>query len=113
MTEVIGIYASKSMVPEFSRLHLYPVHDAFITSQFLPRSEGDRPKSCLKLKESAFVGSIANFRTTWCSQWNTPFAPRDGVYSLLGLKRKAPRIQGTIQSRVLLEAFQALHKIGV
>ncbi|MFW9078441.1 oleate hydratase [Pseudomonas sp. P2757] len=88
----------------------------FVTSQFMPREEGDRPQVVpAGYKNLAFIGQYCelpndvvftveySIRTAQCA-----------VSSLLKLKRKPPRVyKGTTDPRVLFKAFKALHDMGV
>jgi oleate hydratase len=88
----------------------------FITSQFLPRSKGDRPQVVPEgLKNLAFVGQYCELPddVVFTVEYSIRSAQK-AVYSLLGLERKAPPVyKGQFNPRVLLEAFLALHEIGV
>jgi oleate hydratase len=84
----------------------------FITSQFMPREEGDRPQVVpAGYKNLAFIGQYCelpsdvvftveySIRTAQCA-----------ASSLLGLKRKPPKVyKGATDPRVLFKAFKALH----
>ena len=88
----------------------------FITSQFLPRSEGDRPQVVPKgSKNLAFVGQYCELPddVVFTVEYSIRSAQM-AVYSLLGLERKAPPVyKGKFDPRVLLAAFLALHEVGV
>jgi oleate hydratase len=88
----------------------------FITSQFLPRSMGDRPQVIPDgSKNVAFVGQYCELPddVVFTVEYSIRSA-RTAVYSLLGLDREAPPVyKGQFNPRVLLEAFLALHEIGV
>jgi oleate hydratase len=88
----------------------------FITSQFLPRSEGDRPQVVPKgSKNLAFVGQYCELPddVVFTVEYSIRSA-QTAVYSLLGLERKIPSVyKGQFDPRVLLQAFLALHEIGV
>jgi oleate hydratase len=88
----------------------------FITSQFLPRSKGDRPQVIPEgSKNLAFVGQYCELPddVVFTVEYSIRSA-QTAVYSLLGLDRKAPPVyKGQFNPRVLLEAFLALHEIGV
>jgi oleate hydratase len=88
----------------------------FITSQFLPRSKGDRPQVLPKgSKNLAFVGQYCELPddVVFTVEYSIRSA-QTAVYSMLGLGRKAPPVyKGQFNPRVLLEAFLALHEIGV
>ena len=88
----------------------------FITSQFLPRSKGDRPHVIPEgSKNLAFVGQYCELPddVVFTVEYSIRSA-QTAVYSLLGLERKAPTVyKGQFNPRVLLETFLALHEIGV
>jgi oleate hydratase len=117
MTEILGhlrLEAHTARILDAS--NCIPCRMPFITSQFLPRSEGDRPQVVPKgSRNLAFVGQF-------CEQlddvvFTVEYSIRSAqtaVYSLLGLDRKPPQVyKGQFKPRVLLEAFRALHEIGV
>ncbi|MGA3132535.1 MAG: oleate hydratase [Terracidiphilus sp.] len=86
----------------------------FITSQFLPRSKGDRamirPDGS---KNLAFVGQYCELSddVVFTVEYSIRSAQM-AVYSLLGLEREPPPVyKGQFNPRVLLEAFLALHEI--
>jgi oleate hydratase len=88
----------------------------FITSQFLPRSEGDRamvrPDGS---KNLAFVGQYCELPedVVFTVEYSIRSA-QTAVYSLLNLNKQIPAVyKGQFNPRVLLEAFRALHEIGV
>jgi oleate hydratase len=88
----------------------------FITSQFLPRSKGDRPQVIPEgSKNLAFVGQYCELPddVVFTVEYSVRSA-QTAVYALLGLDRKAPSVyKGQFNPGVLLEAFMALHEIGV
>jgi oleate hydratase len=88
----------------------------FITSQFLPRGEGDRPQVVPEgTKNLAFIGQYCELPddVVFTVEYSIRSA-QTAVYSLLGLERKPPAVyKGQYNPRVLLEAFLALHEIGV
>jgi len=86
----------------------------FITSQFLPRSKGDRamvrPDGS---KNLAFVGQFCEVPddVVFTVEYSIRSAQM-AVYSLLGLEHKIPPVyKGQFNPRVLLEAFLTLHEI--
>lgn len=117
MTELLGHlnFGSDSQAILKSAICI-PCMMPFITSQFMPREEGDRPQVVPEgYKNLAFIGQYCelpndvvftveySIRTAQCA-----------VSSLLGLKRKPPRVyKGATDPRVLFKAFKALHDIGV
>jgi len=84
----------------------------FITSQFLRRAEGDRPKIVPKgSKNLAFIGQFCELPedVVFTVEYSIRSA-QTAVYSLLNLNRKPPAVyKGTHDPRVLLNAFLALH----
>lgn len=87
----------------------------FITSQFLPRSQGDRPQVTPEgFRNLAFVGQYCELPddVVFTVEYSIRSA-QTAVYSLLGLDRKVPPVyEGQFNPRVLLEAFLALHEVG-
>jgi oleate hydratase len=84
----------------------------FITSQFLRRDRGDRPKVIPEgAGNFAFVGQFCELPddVVFTVEYSVRSA-QTAVYSLLGLKRTAPPVfKGSHNWRILLEAFRALH----
>ncbi len=84
----------------------------FITSQFLRRAEGDRPKIVPKgSKNLAFIGQFCELPedVVFTVEYSIRSA-QTAVYSLLNPNRKPPAVyKGTHDPRVLLNAFLALH----
>ncbi|KAA0987300.1 oleate hydratase [Pseudomonas sp. ANT_J12] len=117
MTELLGHlhFGSDSQAILKSAICI-PCMMPFITSQFMPREEGDRPQVVPEgYKNLAFIGQYCelpndvvftveySIRTAQCA-----------VSSLLGLKRKPPKVyKGATDPRVLFKAFKALHDMGV
>lgn len=87
----------------------------FITSQFLPRSEGDRPAVVpMGSKNLAFTGHFCGIPddVVFTVEYSIRSA-QIAVCSLLGLKNEPPPVYtGQYNPRVLLEAFTALHEVG-
>ncbi len=88
----------------------------FITSQFLPRSPGDRPKVLPKRsKNMAFLGQFCEMPddVVFTVEYSIRSA-QTAVYGLLGLERKPAAVyKGSHSPRVLLEAYRALHENAV
>ena len=88
----------------------------FITSQFLPRSKGDRPQVIPEgSKNLAFVGQYCELPddVVFTVEYSVRSA-QTAVYSLLGLEKEPPPVyKGQYDPRVLLKAFMALHEICV
>jgi oleate hydratase len=88
----------------------------FITSQFLPRSKGDRPQVIPEgSKNLAFVGQYCEMPddVVFTVEYSVRSAQK-AVYTLLGLEKEPPPVyKGQYDPRVLLKAFMALHEICV
>jgi len=117
MTEVIGhLRLQEHGARILETCTCIPCMMPFITSQFLPRSKGDRPQVIPEgSKNMAFVGQYCELPddVVFTVEYSIRSA-QTAVYSLLGLGRKAPPVyKGQFNPRVLLEAFLALHEIGV
>jgi oleate hydratase len=86
----------------------------FITSQFLRRAEGDRPKVIPEgLTNLAFIGQFCEIPddVVFTVEYSIRSAQM-AVYSLLGLNRTPPPVyKGSHDPRVLLKAFLTLHEI--
>ena len=117
MTEIIGhLRLQERGARILETCTCIPCMMPFITSQFLPRSKDDRamvrPDGS---KNLAFVGQYCELPddVVFTVEYSIRSA-QTAVYSLLGLDRKAPPVyKGQFNPRVLLEAFLALHEIGV
>jgi len=117
MTEVIGhLRLQEHGARILDACTCIPCMMPFITSQFLPRSKGDRPQVIPEdSKNLAFVGQYCELPddVVFTVEYSIRSA-QTAVYSLLGLDRKAPPVyRGQFNPRVLSEAFLALHEIGV
>ncbi len=115
MTEILGqlrIKAEAAGILETSicRSCMMP----FITSQFLPREAGDRPKVIPKgSRNLAFMGQFCELPddVVFTVEYSIRSA-QVGVYALLDLKLAPPPVyQGKFDPRVLYRAFRALHDI--
>jgi oleate hydratase len=117
MTEILGHLNLEAQAAQIIKTaNCIPCMMPFVTSQFLPRSKGDRPQVIPEgSKNLAFVGQF-------CEQpddvvFTVEYSVRSAqtaVYSMLGLDKEAPPVyKGNYNPRVLLEAFMALHEIGV
>jgi oleate hydratase len=113
MTEILGhlrIVAEAKTILETSTC--IPCMMPFITSQFLPRSEGDRPQVIPeKSKNLAFIGQFCELQddVVFTVEYSIRSA-QTAVYSLLGLRRTPPPVyKGQHDMHILLKAFQALH----
>jgi oleate hydratase len=117
MTEILGhLRLQQHEAGILETCTCIPCMMPFITSQFLPRSKGDRPQVIPEgSKNLAFVGQYCELPddVVFTVEYSIRSA-QTAVYSLLGLDRKAPPVyKGQFNPRVLLEAFLALHEIGV
>ena len=117
MTEIIGhLGLQEHGARILETCTCIPCMMPFITSQFLPRSKGDRPQVIPEgSKNLAFVGQYCELPddVVFTVEYSIRSA-QTAVYSLLGLEQKAPPVyKGEFNPRVLLEAFLALHEIGV
>jgi oleate hydratase len=117
MTEIIGhLHLEEDEARILDTSNCIPCMMPFITSQFLPRSKGDRPQVIPEgSKNLAFVGQYCELPddVVFTVEYSIRSA-MTAVYSLLGLDREPPSVyKGQFNPRVLLEAFMALHEIGV
>jgi oleate hydratase len=117
MTELLGhlkITTEASKVLDTSIC--IPCMMPFITSQFLPRQQGDRPRVVPKgSKNLAFTGQFCELPhdVVFTVEYSVRSA-QTAVYELLGLKREIPAVyQGKFDPRVLFKAFMALHDFHV
>jgi oleate hydratase len=117
MTEIVGhLRLQEHGARILDACTCIPCMMPFITSQFLPRSKGDRPQVIPEgSKNLAFVGQYCELPddVVFTVEYSIRSA-QTAVYSLLGLDRKMPPVyKGQFNPRVLLEAFLALHEVGV
>jgi oleate hydratase len=115
MTELLGhlkITTEASKI--LNTLICIPCMMPFITSQFLPRQQGDRPQVVPKgSKNLAFTGQFCElpYDVVFTVEYSIRSA-QTAVYKLLGLKREIPAVyQGKFDPRVLFKAFTALHDL--
>jgi oleate hydratase len=115
MTELLGhlkITAEVSKILDTSIC--IPCMMPFITSQFLPRQQGDRPQVVPKgSKNLGFTGQFCELPhdVVFTVEYSVRSA-QTAVYELLGLKREIPAVyQGEFDPRVLFKAFMALHDL--
>ena len=116
MTEVLGhlrIEAEAAAIIGSSVC--IPCMMPFITSQFLPRGQGDRPPVHPEVAHNfAFMGQFCEIPddVVFTVEYSVRSA-QTAVYGLLGLKLKPPGVyQGKFDPRVLVRAFRALHDIA-
>jgi oleate hydratase len=117
MTEILGHLHLEAQTTRILDASIcIPCMMPFITSQFLPRSKGDRPQVIPEgSKNLAFVGQYCELPddVVFTVEYSVRSA-QTAVYSLLGLEKEPPPVyKGHYDPRVLLEAFMALHEIGV
>ena len=115
MTEIIGHLRLDANAPRIlDTCTCIPCMMPFITSHFLPRSEGDRPQVVPEGSNNlAFIGQFCELPddVVFTVEYSIRSA-QTAVYSLLGLKKSPPPVyKGKYNPRVLLEAFMALHGI--
>jgi len=112
MTEILATCGSRQKPRRYLKAHLHTVHDAFITSQFLRRTKGDRPQVVPEgSKNLAFTGQFCEIPedVVFTVEYSIA-AAQIAVYSLLGLNRTPPAVyKGQYNPRVLLKAFLTLH----
>jgi oleate hydratase len=114
MTEIIGhLQIDMHAATILGTSTCIPCMMPFITSQFLPRTKGDRPLVVPPgSKNMAFIGQFCEMPddVVFTVEYSIRSA-QTAVYSLLGLKRTAPSVyKGSHDPRVLFEAFMALHE---
>ena len=117
MTEILGhLHLDAYSAQILDDAICIPCMMPFITSQFLPRSKGDRPQVIPEgSKNLAFVGQYCELPddVVFTVEYSVRSA-QTAVYSLLGLEKEPPPVyKGHYDPRVLLKAFMALHEIGV
>jgi oleate hydratase len=117
MTEILGhlhLAAETSQILETCTC--IPCMMPFITSQFLARSQGDRPQVVPeRAKNLAFLGQFCELPddVVFTVEYSIRSA-QAAVYQLLGLDRIPPPVyKGAHDPRVLLKAFRALHDASV
>jgi oleate hydratase len=114
MTEIIGhLQIDMHAATILGTSTCIPCMMPFITSQFLPRTKGDRPLVVPHgSKNMAFIGQFCEMPddVVFTVEYSIRSA-QTAVYSLLGLKRTPPPVyKGSHDPRVLFEAFMALHE---
>jgi oleate hydratase len=115
MTELLGHLKVTTEVSKIMDTSIcIPCMMPFITSQFLPRQQGDRPQVVPKgSKNLAFTGQFCELPhdVVFTVEYSVRSA-QTAVYELLGLKREIPAVyQGKFDPRVLFKAFMALHDL--
>jgi len=117
MTEVMGHLRIKTEAAKILETSIcIPCMMPFITSQFLPREKGDRPRVVPKGSQNlAFIGQFCELPddVVFTVEYSIRSA-QTAVYALLGLNREPPPVyQGKFDPRVLYRAFRALHDVRV
>lgn len=113
MTEVLGHLRIESEASRILNSSIsIPCMMPFITSQFLRRKKGDRPKVVPDgTANLAFIGQFCELPddVVFTVEYSIRSA-QTAVYTLLGLARKPPAVyKGHYNPRVLYNAFTALH----
>ncbi|ADW71367.1 oleate hydratase [Granulicella tundricola] len=113
MTEIMGhLHLGEQAAAVLSKSTCIPCMMPFITSQFLPRSAGDRPAVLPeRSKNLAFIGQFCELEddVVFTVEYSVRSA-QTAVYGLLGIDRKPhPVYKGNHDPRVLLKAFLTLH----
>jgi len=113
MTEILGhLHLQSKADAIFKSCVCIPCMMPFITSQFLPRSAGDRPRVVPERSQNlAFLGQFCELPddVVFTVEYSIRSA-QTAVYELLGIDRVPPPVyKGSHDPRVLLEAFRALH----
>jgi len=113
MTEIMGhLRLGAETDKVLSNSVCIPCMMPFITSQFLPRSVGDRPAVIPpRSKNLAFIGQFCEIEddVVFTVEYSIRSA-QTAVYSLFGLDRTPPSVyKGNHDPRVLLKAFLTLH----
>jgi oleate hydratase len=116
MTEVLGHLQVRAEADRILQDCIcIPCMMPFVTSQFLVREEGDRPKVRPKGYDNlAFIGQYCELPddVVFTVEYSIRSA-QAAAYSLLQSSRKPPAVyKGQFNARVLLSAFRALHDIG-
>lgn len=116
MTEIMG---HLGIVDEANTIlaasNCIPCMMPFVTSQFLPRKHGDRPKVVpVQSVNYGFIGQFVEMPddVVFTVEYSIRSA-QAAVAELLGLDRMPPPVyKGTFDPRVLFKAFIALHDLG-
>ena len=116
MTELLGhLHIRTDAAKMLDACLCIPCMMPFITSQFLPREQGDRPPVLPRHSHNlAFMGQFCELPddVVFTVEYSIRSA-QVAVYGLLGLQRKPPAVyKGKYDPRVLLRAFRALHDVA-
>ncbi len=117
MAEILGHFQmSADMGRVLDSCNCIPCMMPYITSQFLPRSPGDRPQVMPERSSNlAFAGQFCEVPddVVFTVEYSIRSAQL-AVYSLLGLDRKPPPVyKGQHDPHVLFQALRALHHATV
>jgi oleate hydratase len=115
MTEILGHLRLQAQAPEIlAHATCIPCLMPFITSQFLARERGDRPKVVPDgWTNLAFTGQFCELPddVVFTVEYSIRSA-QTAVYALLGLNRTPPPVyKGQYDPRVLYQAFKTLHDL--
>ncbi|MEN3231877.1 oleate hydratase [Methylorubrum rhodesianum] len=115
LTEILGhLGAGTETMQILDTSTCIPCMMPFITSQFLPREEGDRPQVTPPgYGNLAFIGQFCELPddVVFTVEYSIRSA-QVAAYALLGLKREPPALyKGAFDPRVLYKAFRALHDL--
>jgi len=114
MTEILGHLRAGNATPVLDHAVCIPCLMPFITSQFMPREQGDRPDVVPQGSVNlAFTGQFCELPNdvVFTVEYSIRSA-QAAVYRLLGIARTPPAVyQGKFDPRVLLKAFETLHDL--
>ena len=116
MTEILGHLRIKEQSADIlGHAICIPCMMPFITSQFLPRTKGDRPQVVPEgYSNLAFAGQFCELPddVVFTVEYSIRTA-QTAVYKMLDLKREIPSVyKGKFDPKVLYEAFKALHGLA-
>jgi oleate hydratase len=116
MTELLGHLRLQAEAPDILASSIcIPCMMPFITSQFLPRGDGDRPQVMPKgYTNLAFIGQFCELPddVVFTVEYSIHSA-QQAAYSLLGIHCDPPAVyKGVFNPRVLFKAFLAIHDIA-
>jgi oleate hydratase len=116
MTEILGhLRMGEQTADILDHTLCIPCMMPFITSQFLPRSKGDRPQVRPQgYSNLAFVGQFCELAddVVFTVEYSIRSA-QTAVYEMLNLNKDIPPVyQGKFDPRVVYKAFKALHGLA-
>ncbi len=115
MTEILGHLGIEEAEGILGASTCIPCMMSFITSQFLPRENGDRPQIIPEgYTNLAFIGQFCELAddVVFTAEYSIR-AAQTAVYKLLDLKHEVPPVyKGKFDPRVLYKAFKALHGVA-